>query len=338
MKLYGGIDLHSNTSVMALLDEEDQVVYRRRLPNDLATILGELAPYHEAIEGLVVESTYNWYWLVDGLMAAGYRVHLANTAAIVQYAGLKYTDDDSDARWLAKLLRLKLLPEGYIYPKAERAVRDLLRKRSQLVRQRTSNLLSVQNLLSRNRGESLRANVIKRLSPEVVDQLLPEAYLALAVKSNLGVIRALDEQIAVLEKAVKAHSTPRPEFQPLLSVSGIGDILGLTILLETGEIRRFASVGQYASYCRCVGSERISHGQRKGRGNTKNGNRYLAWAFVEAANFAIRYNPQIKRYYQRKAARSHGVVALKTVAHKLARACYYILRDPIPFDVNKAFA
>lgn len=134
MELYGGIDLHSNNSVIALLDEEDQPVYRRRLANHLSVILGELARYREAIEGLVVESTYNWYWLMDGLMAAGYRVHLASTAAIVQYAGLKYSDDDVDACWLAKLLRLGLLPEGPIYPKAERAVRDLLRKRSQLVR------------------------------------------------------------------------------------------------------------------------------------------------------------------------------------------------------------
>ena len=121
MKLYGGIDLHSNNSVIALLDEEDRVVYRRRLRNDLELVLAELEPYSDAIEGLVVESTYNWYWLVDGLMEAGYRVHLANMAAIVQYAGLKYADDDSDACWLAKLLRLDLLPEGYIYPKAQPA-------------------------------------------------------------------------------------------------------------------------------------------------------------------------------------------------------------------------
>jgi transposase len=338
MKLYGGIDLHSNNSVIALLDEEDKPVYRRRLANDLAVMLAELAPHREFITGLVVESTYNWYWLVDGLMEAGYRVHLANTAAIVQYAGLKYSDDDSDAGWLAKLLRLGLLPEGYIYPKVERAARDLLRKRSQLVRQRTANVLAVQNLLARNLGYSLSGHAIKRLTDEDVDRLLPDAYRALAVKSNLAIVRSLDESIARLEKTVKAGSQPRPEFGPLLSVSGIGDILGLTILLETGEIGRFAQVGHYASYCRCVGSERISNGKRKGRGNTKNGNRYLAWAFVEAAHFAVRYNPKIKRYYQRKCARSNGVVALKTVAHKLARACYYILRDRVPFDVDKAFA
>ena len=338
MKLYGGIDLHSNNSVIALLDEEDRVVYQRRVPNDLQQVLGALAPFAEAIEGLVVESTYNWYWLVDGLMAAGYQVHLANTAAIVQYAGLKYCDDESDARWLAKLLRLGLLPEGYVYPKEERPVRDLLRKRSQLVRQHTSHLQSVQNLLARNRGRSLSANEIKRLSYEEVDRLLPDAQLALAVKGSLAVMHTLDGVIALLEKAVKARTRLRPAFRPLLTVSGIGQILGLTIMLETGAIERFAKVGNYASYCRCVGSKRISNGKKKGKGNSKNGNKYLAWAYIEAANFAVRYNPQIKRYYQRKCARTQPIVAIKAVAHKLARACYYILRDQVPFDVNKAFA
>ena len=131
--LYGGIDLHAYNSVIVLVDEADQVVYRKRLPNDLENILEQLAPYQAVLQGLVVESTYNWYWLVDGLMAAGYLVHLANTAAIKQYEGLKYTNDDTDGRWLAHLLRLGILPTGYIYPKAERALRDLLRKRSQLV-------------------------------------------------------------------------------------------------------------------------------------------------------------------------------------------------------------
>src|SRR5215467_10771876 len=152
MPLYGGIDLHANNSVVVLLNEQDQVVYQKRLPNDLPMILEALASHHSELEGVVVESTYNWYWLVDGLMEAGYRVHLANPAAIQQYSGLKYSDDHSDARWLAHLLRLGVLPKGYIYPKAERAVRDLLRKRAHLVRQHTSNVLSVQNILARNTG------------------------------------------------------------------------------------------------------------------------------------------------------------------------------------------
>jgi len=338
MKLYGGIDLHSNNSVVALLDEEDREVYRKRLANEATGVLEALVPYREAIVGLVVESTYNWYWLVDALMEAGYRVHLANMAAIVQYSGLKYRDDDSDARWLAKLLRLGVLPEGYIYPKEERPVRDLLRRRSRLVQQHTANLLSVQNLFARNRGKSLSANEIKRLTPEAVSRLLPDVNHALAVQSTLLVMRAQEAAIDLLERTACARIKPRPAYRHLLSVSGVGTVLGLTIMLETGPLARFAQVGNYASYSRCVGSTRLSNGKRKGRGNTKSGNKYLAWAYLEAANFAVRYNPTIKRYYQRKRAKTNGVVAIKTVAHKLARACYYILRDGTDFEVSRAFA
>jgi transposase len=338
MKHYGGIDLHSNNSVVAVSDENDRVVYRQRLPNEAQVILGALAPYREEIQGLVVESTYNWYWLVDALMDAGYRVHLANTAAIVQYSGLKYSDDDSDAAWLAKLLRLGLLPEGYIYPKAQRAVRDLLRRRSRLVQQHTANVLAVQNLLSRNRGRSLSAHQIKRLTPQTVGELLPDANQALAVQSTLLAMRAQEAAIDLLECEACAQVRCQPAYRHLLTTSGIGQVLGLTILLETGPIERFARVGNYASYSRCVGAERLSNGKRKGRGNTKSGNKYLAWAYLEAANFAVRYNPRIKHYYQRKRAKTNGVVAIKTVAHKLARACYHMLREGSDFDVDRAFA
>jgi transposase len=337
MKLYGGIDLHSNNCVMVLLDEEDRVVYEKRLPNDLGYVLLELAPYQGRVDGWVVESTFNWYWLVDGLMEAGYPVHLTNTAAIQQYGGLKYTDDRSEARWLAHLLRLKLLPEGYIYPKEERAVRDLLRKRSQRVRQKVTHILSIQNLMSRNKGMRLSADKIRQLTEAEVEGLLPQADLALAVKSNLAVYRCLIKEIDRLEKVVKQRLKLRPSFQSLLTVDGIGPILGMTIRLETGAMGRFAGVGQFASYCRCVDSQKLSNGKRKGSGNTKNGNKYLAGALVEAANFAIRYNPRVKRFYQRKKDKTNGMGALKAVAHKLARACYYILRDQVPFQVEKAF-
>jgi transposase len=301
-------------------------------------IVEQLSPYASSIEGIVVESTYNWYWLVDGLMEKGHQVHLANTAAIQQYEGLKYTDDDSDARWLADLFRLGVLPAGYIYPKEQRAVRDLLRKRSQLVRQKTANLLSIQNLYSRNTGHSITANRIKQLSSETVDAVFANSDLALAIKANLTVMRSLEGEIAILERVVKERIKLKAAYRYLLSVSGIGQILALAIMLETGDIQRFAKAGNFASYCRCVGSEKVSNGKRKGSGNTKNGNKYLAWAFVEAANFAIRFEPLIARYYQRKKAKSHKVVAIKAVAHKLSRACYHVMRDEVPFEVNRAFA
>jgi transposase len=307
------------------------------LPNDLKLILKQLAPYQSEIEGIVVESTYNWYWLVDGLMESGHRVHLANTAAIQQYNGLKYTDDDSDARWLAHLLRLGVLPQGYIYPREQRPVRDLLRKRGQLVRQRTANLLSIQNLYSRNTGSSLSANEIKGLQVEEIEGNVAVSDLALAIKANLAVMQSADEQVQILEQTVTGRVKLREEFRFLKTVPGIGQILALTIMLETGDIRRFASVGNFASYCRCVGSQKISNGKKKGKGNTKNGNKYLSWAFVEAANFAIRFSPKIKSFYQRKKSKSKAIVALKAVAHKLCRACYYIMRDRVAFNMSKAF-
>jgi transposase len=337
MKLYGAIDLHSTNNVTVVIDEQDRVVYQKRLPNDLALIVKELSVYQSELQGIVVESTYNWYWLVDGLMAERYQVHLANTAAIQQYEGLKYTDDHSDARWLAHLLRLEVLPEGYIYPKAERPVRDLLRKRSQMVRHRTIHLLSIQNLLTRNTGSSLSANRVKGLDVQQVDELLPNGDLALAVKANLSVMSSANEQVELLEQTVTQRVKLRPQFSFLKSVPGIGEILALTIMLETGDIGRFCSVGNFASYCRCVGSQKISNGKKKGKGNTKNGNKYLAWAFVEAAHFAIQYNAKIKSFYQRKKAKTKVVVAIKAVAHKLCRACYYIMRDRVAFDVSKAF-
>ena len=166
MSLYGGIDLHANNSVIVLLNEQDEVIYQIRLPNDLTMILGQLAPYHAELQGLVVESTDNWYWLVDGLMEASYRVHLANPAAMQQYNGLQYTHDHSDARWLAHLLHLGVLPEGYIYPKTERAVRDWLRKRPHLVRQHTANILSVQNMLARNTGARFSGKRMQELTKQ----------------------------------------------------------------------------------------------------------------------------------------------------------------------------
>lgn len=337
-RLYCGIDLHSNNSVVVLIDDEDRAVYEKRLPNSLEVILLELSRYRKKIAGVVVESTFNWYWLVDGLQEEGYKVHLANTAAIKQYEGLKYTDDKSDARWLAHILRLGILPEGYIYPKEERAIRDLLRKRSQLVRQRTTHILSIQNLMSRNSGRSMSGTKIKTLTELEVDGMFGSDDVAAAVKCNLRACRFLAKEIIMLEKMILSRASIRPEYENLLTVDGIGKALALTIMLETGDISRFGKVGNFASYCRCVDSRRISNEKKKGENNGKNGNKYLAWAFVEAANFAIRYNKVIRRFYEKKKSKRNGIVAIKAVAHKLARACYHILKDNVPFSVELAFS
>jgi transposase len=146
----------------------------------------------------------------------------------------------------------------------------------------------------------------------------------------------LAEQIGVVERAVKARVKRRPAVRQLLTVSGIGDSLALTIMLETGDMGRFERVGNLASYGRCVDSQKLSHGKRTGQGHTKNGHASLAWAFVEAAHVAVRDHPQIKRYDQRNTSKTNGVVAIKAVAHQLARACDDVLRDEVPFETAKA--
>jgi transposase len=335
---YSGIDLHSNNSVVTVTDEEDRVVAEKRLPNDLTKIVGLLTPWREEMAGVVVESTFNWYWLVDGLQAAGFKVHLANTTAIKKYEGLKHSGDETDARYLAHLLRLGILPTGTILPPEQRAVRDLARKRMQLVRSRTTHILAVENITARQQGVRISSNQVKQLTADAVDQMhLPEE-VALAIKANVAVIATLSAQIEFLEKRLQEKVGARMEYGLLASVPGVGQVLATMILLETGPIERFANVGNFASYARCVDSVRTSNGKKKGEGNTKNGNKYLAWAFVEAANFALRYCAEAKRFYERKKAKTNNVVAIKALAHKLARACFHILKERKPFDVTRCFA
>jgi transposase len=335
---YCGIDLHSNNSVVMISDEADRVVYSKRLPNDLSQVLAALEPHRAELSGVVVESTFNWYWLVDGLQEAGYRVHLANTTAIKQYDGLKHRGDESDARQLAHLLRLGLLPQGHIMPRAARAVRDLARKRMQLVQQRTSQILSIESSLSRFTGGRISSNSIKGLQETDLNGMQLGDMQRLGLKAHVAVMQALQVQIDSLEKVLAKHCRTEPGYLLLKTVDGIGEILATVILLETGDIERFADVGNYASYCRCVGSAHVSNGKKKGEGNTKNGNRYLAWAFVEAANFAVRYCEAARRFYQRKKAKRNSTVAIKAVAHKLARACYHMLKTNQVFSVERCFA
>jgi transposase len=333
-----GIDLHSNNSVVVITDEADRILLSRRCPNDLAKIVLLLEPHRTELEGVVVESTYNWYWLVDGLKDAGFDVKLANTVAMKRYDGLKHSDDQDDAAFLAHLLRLGILPTGYVHPPQERALRDLARKRIQLVRSRTQHVLAVENIMARQQGSRLSSAAVKRLSSTTIDNLGLPDDVALAISANVAVIETLNIQIHCLEQRLLRGVRLRPEYALLKSMPGVGEVLATVIMLETGSIERFADVGKFASYARCVNSAHYSNGKKKGEGNTKNGNAYLVWAFVEAANFARRFNEEAKRCFDKKKAKTNNVVATKALAHKLARASYYILKEKQPFDVNRCFA
>lgn len=337
MKVYAGIDLHASNNYIGVINDQDRRLYSKRVPNRLDAILSAFEPFEDQLVGIVVESTYNWYWLVDGLRGAGYRVHLANPSAIKQYDGLKHTDDRWDSFWLAHMLRLNILPEGYIYPKEQRPVRDLLRRRLLFVKHRTAHILSLQSMVTRNVGSRMSCRAIKRLAESDADALFDSANLVFAAKNNIAVISYLAEIIKSTEKQVMSEVKLRKEFKLLLTIPGIGNILALTIMLEVGDIGRFAKVGNYSSYCRCVRSERLSNGKKKDENNRKNGNKYLSWAYVEAANFAIRFCPKAKRFYQRKNAKTNGIVAVKALSNKLARASYYVMRDQVPYDASKLF-
>ena len=337
MKTYAGIDLHSSNNYIGVIDAKDRRLYSKRHDNRIEDILKVLGKFKATLQGVVVESTYNWYWLVDGLMDNGYTVHLANPNAIKAYDGLKYTDDKWDSFWLAHMLRLGILAEGYIYPKQHRPLRDLLRRRLMFVRQRTSHILSLQSMITRNRGLNYSGSQIKRFREEFIDKLFSDHHLVFTAKRNLSTIQFLDQIVSEIEQEVKSQIQLKKKFLKLLTTPGIGNILGLTIMLEVGDIHRFGKVGNYSSYCRCVESKQISNGKKKGENNKKNGNRYLAWAYVEAANHAIRCCPKAQRFFQRKMAKSKRVLATKALANKLTKATYFIMRDQLAFDEDKLF-
>ena len=207
-----GIDLHSNNSVVVITDEADRILLSRRCPNDLAKIVLLLEPHRAELEGVVVESTYNWYWLVDGLKDADFDVKLANTVAMKRYDGLKHSDDQDDAAFLAHLLRLGILPTGYVHPPQERALRDLARKRIQLVRSRTQHILAVENIMARQLGCRLSSAGVKRLSATSVAALGLPDDVALAINANMAVIATLNLQIHCLEERLMRCACLRPEY------------------------------------------------------------------------------------------------------------------------------
>jgi transposase len=319
---------------VVVIDDEDKRVYEKRLCNDLALTIEALTPYRSSLSGIAVESTFNWYWLVDGLQDAGFSTKLVNTAAVQQYDGLKYSGDHHDAFWLAHLMRLGILPTGYIYPKEQRAIRDLLRRRLSLVRAGSTQLISVQSQIWRSTGIRINSDELRKATFEPP---LPDGYTHQAIQAGLSVYRTVHREIVALEQSAFNAVKLSDEFKILQTIKGIGKILGLTIMLETGDIHRFAGPGNFASYCRCVDSKRTSNGKKKGEGNAKAGNKYLSWAFSEAAHFAVRFEPLAQRFYERKKAKTNGIIAIRAVARKLARATWMMLKHQVPYDAKRMF-
>jgi len=336
-KLMAGIDLHSNNLMIGIVDEHGQRLKHQKLDCNLHQVLRFLAPFKPRLKSIAVESTFNWYWLVDGLRARSYPVVLANPARIDQYSGLKHADDQSDAFFLAELQRLNILPQGYIYDPTLRPVRDLLRRRLSLVHQRTALMLSFKSLYARTTGQAMSLSQLKGLNLEQAKGLYEHPANQLIAKVQKEHIDQLTESIALIERAVLKSARELPAYEKLQTLPGVGRILGLTITMEVGDIRRFATPGEFASYCRTVNSQRLSNGKKKGENNQKCGNKYLAWAFVEGANFAKRYDEPCRRWFDRKAAKTSTVLATKALACKLAKAAWYLMAEGIDYDEKRMF-
>jgi len=337
MKIMTGIDLHSNNALCGLMDESGRRLVHKKLPCELPAILQLLEPYKERIATVAVESTFNWYWLVDGLEDHGYHVVLANPARMKPYDGLKHTDDVSDAFFLTELLRLNILPTGHLYERKTRPVRDLLRRRLLLVRQRTSLILSFKSLNERTLGERVPLARVKSLSADEARARFTAPADQLLSGTEIELMGHLHKAITQIEQHVLGVAGKWNTYQRLQTIPGIGKILGLTIALETGDAGRFADAGHFASYCRCVKSLRTSNGKKKGENNRKCGNRYLAWAFVEAAHFACRYDERCGRFYDRKKQQTNPIIATKALACKLAKAAWHVMKEDVPYDAARVF-
>src|SRR5213593_695183 len=336
-KVMAGIDLHTNNLVIGIMDMDGKRVASQKLSCKLKEMMKFLFPFKKRLEQVAVESTYNWYWLVDGLQALRYPVVLANPAGMEQYSGIKHADDTNDAFFLAELSRLNILPTGYIYDEQLRPVRDLLRRRMTLVHHRSALMLSFKSLYTRTTGQEMTLSQLKELEIKEAQDLYAHPANQMIAGMQIKHIEQLTESIEKIEKVVMASARELPSYGKLTTLPGVGIILGMTMTMEVGDIKRFASPGDFASYCRTVQAQRTSNNKKKAENNSKCGNKYLAWALVEAANFARRYDQQCRKWYDRKAAKRGKVIATKALACKLAKAAWHLMALETDYDAKRMF-
>jgi transposase len=320
---------------VGVIDEDLTVLVDEKVRNELPEIVKRIESYKGQLQ-IAVETTFNWYWLVDGLQEAGYDVRLAHALGVRLISGSKIKTDRRDALALAKLLKTGLIPPAYIYPRATRPVRDLLRRRHQLVERRASEYGSLRRLLLRQGILEHDRNGIKEVLEEDLRAWLSDARLRLHAGQELERVALYTQQIDTLERDLLATVAECGPYQRLMTLPGVGAILALTIYYEVGAIERFADVRHFSSYCRLVPGINESSGVvRRGR-NSRQGNPYLKWTFTQAAMAAVRYYPKIHQYFERQEKRHRGYaarrIAYNIVAHKLAVAAYQVWRQGVAYD------
>lgn len=339
-RFYVGIDLHAKTSQICVIGGEGEKLAEAGLKNDLPGILEFLSPFPGA--EVVIESTINWYWIVDALADAGYKVRLAHTLGLFMITGAKVKTDRRDAHKLARLLRLGEIPEGHIYPAEKRYERDLLRRRLGLVRSRASLYTSLRVQLMKHNLNDFSLSTLKRLSAADLEPLpLPEQtkwYFSLVLEQ----VSLLSRQIGELDDYLATVALKDEYFRALIGLPGIHHTLGLMVYYETGDVSRFSDSSRYASYCRLVPGVSESAGKAKRGRGTKQGNPYLKYAFTQAANISVRYYPKLRAFRDRHANKRGGpakvMVANCILAHRLSTAAYHVLKTGEPYEEDRLFS
>jgi transposase len=339
-RFYCGVDLHARSLYTHVLDHRGKTVLDRDLPASPAAFLDAVAPFRD---GLVVgaECMFAWYWLADLCESERIPFVLGHALYMKMIHGGKAKNDRIDAAKLAGMLRGGLFPMAYVYPKAKRQTRDLLRRRSFFVRQRAQLIAHIVNTNSQFNLPPLA----KKLSyaanrTDGIAERFEHPSTQLAISADLALIDGYDEQIAELERhLIKNAKVDDPvTFGLLRSVPGIGPILGLVLLYEIDTITRFPEVGNFLSYARLVRCSHESAGKVKGSGGKKIGNAHLKWAFSEAACLMLRSSPRAKAWMQRQEKKRGKRKALAVLEARLGRAVYHLWRKQVPFDARRFLA
>lgn len=339
MGYYCGIDLGAKRSQVCIIDDDQKVLVNRKVANDIDKIHGLIRPHGQV--PTVVESTFNWYWIVDGLRERSVPVTLAHSLKLAAISSAKVKTDRRDALVLARLLRAGMIPESYIYPAELRPLRDLLRQRWDAVALRADEYRKMRGRLYREGIFTIGANDIKLMGEEEVHELLDHPLVRRQMLMNLERVELLTRQIRTMEKELLAQVRPQQDFRNLKTIPGIGDILALTLLLEIGDIRRFPKTRNFASYCGVApGCADSGDSHRRGRGN-KQRNSYLKWALTQAAEYARRYDDRFREYFNTVLHKHPGgsgtIITHCIVAHRISFAVFHVLRDGLPYNPEKLF-
>jgi len=333
---YCGIDLHARTMYLCILTQEGEILVHRNMPAGPDPFLKTIAPYRENLV-VCVECIFTWYWLADLCAREGIPFVLGHALYMKAIHGGKAKNDKIDAQKIAVLLRGGMLPQAYVYPAEMRATRDLLRRRLHLTRKRAELLAHIQNTNSQYNLPEIGKKLAYKANRDGVVERFSDPAVQKSVEVDLALIGYYDQLLSDVELTVvqtaKQHDAHTLYW--LQSVPGIGKILSLVLLYEIHDISRFPRVQDFVSYCRLVKCAQESAGKRYGTSGAKIGNASLTWAFSEAAVLFLRNNPVGQKYLARLEKKHGKGKALTVLAHKLARAVYYLLRRDTVFDMNK---